>query len=355
MRFIHLADMHLDNAFKVLAMKKDLGDLRRLEQRSAFKDAIEYIKQNKIPYFFIAGDLYEHKYIKQSTIEFVNNLFKTIPETKIFITPGNHDPFLKNSYYNTFKWNDNVYIFDSEIKRYEFEDVDIYGYGFSDFYCKNSGIENMEIKNKEKLNILIIHGTLNASKTLDMSYNPINEKILREKGFDYIALGHVHKANYQENTNIVYPGSAISCGFDELGEHGMLDVNLEKDNLKIDFIKLDKRIFEEKEIEITEINSEEALVEKINSLDLISNNMYKIILKGYKNFQINLGNIMKLINKENIIKIKDFSEVSYDIESISKQNNLKGIFVKKCLEKLEQNGYDEEQIKKVIEIGLGVL
>ena len=55
MRFIHLADMHLDNAFKVLAMKKDLGDLRRLEQRSAFKDAIEYISKkctiNAILYF----------------------------------------------------------------------------------------------------------------------------------------------------------------------------------------------------------------------------------------------------------------------------------------------------------------
>ena len=355
MRFIHLADMHLDNAFKVLAMKKDLGDLRRLEQRSAFKDAIEYIKQNKIPYFFIAGDLYEHKYIKQSTIEYVNNLFKTIPDTKIFITPGNHDPFLKNSFYNTFKWNDNVYIFDSEIKKYEFEDVDIYGYGFTDFYCTNSGIENIQIENKEKLNILIVHGALNSSKAIDASYNPISEGELKKLGFDYIALGHIHKANYQENTNIVYPGSAISCGFDELGEHGMLDVKLEKAKLNIDFIKLDKRIFEEKELDITTINSEEELVETINSLDLISSNMYKIILKGSKNFPVNLNNIQKLINQENILKIKDFSEVPYDIEAISKQNNLKGIFVKKCLEKLENNEYTEEQIKKVIEIGLGVL
>lgn len=355
MRFIHLADMHLDNAFKVLAMKKDLGNLRRLEQRSAFKDAIEYIKQNKIPYFFIAGDLYEHKYIKQSTIEFVNNLFKTIPETKIFIAPGNHDPFLKNSFYNTFKWNDNVYIFNSEIKKYEFEDVDIYGFGFSDFYCTNSGIENIEIKNKNKINILIVHGALNSSKAIDRSYNPINESDLKKLGFDYIALGHVHKGNYQENTNIVYPGSTISCGFDELGEHGMLDVTLDKKQLNIDFIKLDKRIFEVKEIDITSLNSEEELVETINSLDINYNHMYKIILQGNKNFPINLNTIQKLITQANIIKIKDFSKVPYDLESIAKQNNLKGIFVKKCLEKIENNECDEEKIKKVIEIGLGVL
>ena len=105
MKFIHMADMHFDSSFKVLALKKDLGDKRRLEQRSVFNNAIEYIKNNKIEYVFIAGDLYENKYIKESTIEYINNLFKTIPNTKIFISPGNHDPFLKNSMYNIFNWN----------------------------------------------------------------------------------------------------------------------------------------------------------------------------------------------------------------------------------------------------------
>ena len=103
----------------------------------------------------------------------------------------------------------------------------------------NSGIENIQIENKDKINILVVHGALNSSKAIDASYNPISEGELKKLGFDYIALGHIHKANYQENTNIVYPGSAISCGFDELGEHGMLDVILEKNKLNIDFIKLD--------------------------------------------------------------------------------------------------------------------
>ena len=49
-------------------------------------------------------------------------------------------------------------------------------------------------------------------------------------------------------------------------------------NVVEDFIKLDKRIFEEKELDITTINSEEELVDTINSLDLVSSNMYKIIL-----------------------------------------------------------------------------
>ena len=115
MRFIHMADVHFDSPFTVLTSKRDFATKRRLEQREAFRKSIEYIAKEKVPYLLIAGDLYDQNYVRESTIEFINNLFKTIPDTKIFISPGNHDPFLKNSFYNTFKWSDNVIIFDEEI------------------------------------------------------------------------------------------------------------------------------------------------------------------------------------------------------------------------------------------------
>lgn len=95
MKFIHIADMHFDSPFVNLSERELFGDKRRLEQRKIFKKIIEYIKQEKIDSLFISGDLYEHKYIKQSTIEYINNLFKEIPETQIYIAPGNHDPYLK--------------------------------------------------------------------------------------------------------------------------------------------------------------------------------------------------------------------------------------------------------------------
>ena len=111
MKFVHIADMHFDSPFTNLADKEMLGNKMRLEQRKALKKIINYIKENNIPYFFISGDLYEHNYIRQSTIEYINNLFGEIPKTKIYIAPGNHDPFIKNSYYNNFNWNENVKIF----------------------------------------------------------------------------------------------------------------------------------------------------------------------------------------------------------------------------------------------------
>ena len=151
MKFVHIADMHFDSAFVNLSDKDILGDLRRLEQRKIFKKVIDYIKENKIEYLFISGDLYEHKYVKQSTIEYINNLFKEIPETQIFIAPGNHDPYIKNSYYNKFEWSNNVKIFNSKIEKVETKEADIYGFGFDDFYCYNSGIEQLETDNKNRI------------------------------------------------------------------------------------------------------------------------------------------------------------------------------------------------------------
>ena len=111
MKFIHIADMHFDTPFSYLSSKGDFGKIRRMEQREVFRKIINYIKENNIDYLFIAGDLYEHNYIRKSTIEYINDLFKQISQTKIFITPGNHDPYISNSMYKNFKWNNNVKIF----------------------------------------------------------------------------------------------------------------------------------------------------------------------------------------------------------------------------------------------------
>ncbi len=353
MEFAHIADMHFDTAFSSLENKKGLGTLRRLEQREVFKKMIDEIKNRNIKYLFISGDLYEQKYIKQTTIEYINNLFKEIPDTKIFISPGNHDPYLHNSFYAQYNWENNVIIFKNKIEKYSFDNINIYGVGFSDFYESSLGIDEISDLDKSKINIAVVHGTVDGSDKAQLIYNPMSSKKLKEVGFDYVACGHVHKRNYYEDNKIVYPGSMISFGFDELGEHGMIIGEINKEKNKIEFIKLDNRIFEEYNLDISEINSEEELIEKINSLIFEKEKEIKINLIGIRNFEINKNNILKLIQNENIIKIKNYTKIKYDLEEISKENNLRGIFVRKAMEKI--NDENKEEILKAIEVGLEVL
>ena len=357
MKFVHIADMHFDAPFAVLNSRNKLGEKRRLEQREVFRKIINYIKENSIEYLFIAGDLYEHEYIRKTTAEYINNLFKEIPNTKIYISPGNHDPYINNSIYKNFNWNDNVHIFRGKLEVVKENNCNIYGFGFNDFYCKNSIVDEIKIENKEQINILVAHGSLNGGILENMEYNPMNRNKLKELGFDYVALGHIHKLDYntEEEQRIVYPGSTISLGFDELGKHGMIVGELNKENIMLEFIPMDNKEFKEIELDISDINSEEELIEKINNLILEENTYYKIILNGDKNFEINIYNLFKFILNENIIKIKNKTKLKIDLEKISKNNNLKGLFVKEILDELNKENSNKELLENVLELGLDVI
>ncbi len=360
MKFVHIADMHFDSPFINLSNKEILGDTRRLDQRKILKKVITYIQEHQIPILLISGDLYEHKYIKQSTIQYINNEFKEIPNTQIFISPGNHDPYLQNSYYAQYEWNKNVHIFNSKFEKISLQDADIYGYGFNDFYCTNCGIEELKIENPEKLNIAILHGSINSSNTEDRQYNPIPRKTLENKGFDYVAMGHIHKPSYKDEPNqrIVYPGSCISLGFDELGEHGMIVGDVTKQEIKLELISLDEKAFIEKEVDVTNILSKEELIEKINQQEYSNTEFIKIILTGTRHFEIDTYKIYQFIESEQIIKIKDKTKPYYDLQKIKNDSTLKGMFAGKMLERMQNKELSEtekEVLEKAIEIAFDAL
>lgn len=358
MKFIHIADMHFDCPFNNLSDIDNLGEIRRLQQREVFKKIIEYIKEKNIEFLFIAGDLYEQQYIRKSTIEYINSKFKEIPNTKIFIAPGNHDPFLKNSYYNKYEWNDNVKIFGPDMEKVSIDSIDLYGFGFNDFYCSGSQTTQFEIEDKEKTNILIMHADLDASINSEKVYNPISKTLLKNKGFDYIALGHIHKTDYksEENQRIVYPGSTISNGFDELGNHGMIVGEIENKKINLEFIVLDEMEFKEVSMDCTDIFGKEELIEKINDYKNKNQELYKIILTGDRNFEINPSEILKLNNNKQVLKIKDETKLTYDLNKMQNDTTLKGIFIKEMISRLDKAKEEEKEIiQKAIEIGLQAL
>ena len=341
MKFIHIADIHFDMPMLSLKGNRDFIKKRRIEQKQAFRDVIQLVKKENVDCLFISGDLFEQKFVEKSTIEYIISNFQLIPNVNIFISPGNHDPYIKDSPYESYEWPENVTIFKSEYGMISLDDCDIYGIGFENYEEDFDIIKDIKIEDENRVNILVTHGTLNGGSHI---YHDIKERDL--KRFDYVALGHIHDKKI-DDSNIIYPGSLISCGFDEPGEHGFVKGEITKEKCEIEFISTECKEFKRVELDISNIANFSDVIDKLNMDD----SYYRIILKGFKNF--NIEELIDNINElgKNVCEIRDKTTLPYDFEGIMSQENLKGIFTKKILNEIE-NMTDEEKDEtlKVIEL-----
>ena len=257
MKFIHIADVHFDMPMISLKGNRDLIKKRRIEQKQAFRDVIQLAKKEKVDCLFIAGDLFEQKFVEKNTVEYIISNFQLIPDVNIFITPGNHDPYIKSSPYETYEWPENVTIFNSEYGMISLDDADIYGLGFNNYEMDVNVVSEIDIEDKNKVNILITHGTLNGATH---KYHDIKERELAK--FDYVALGHIHEKKV-DDSKIVYPGSLISCGFDEPGRHGFVKGEITKEKCDIEFVELDYKEYRRIELDVSDLNTFLDVIEKL--------------------------------------------------------------------------------------------
>jgi len=338
MKFVHIADVHLDMPFTSLKNNKELVKRRRLEQKFIFRRAIDFVKEEKADVLLIAGDLFEDKFVEDDTIVYIISCLKEIIDTKVYITPGNHDPLIKSSPYNTFEWPENVFIFGSEIGMDSFDDINIYGLGFDDFEMDSSVIKDLKIE-EGKINILITHANLDGASH---KYHDVKTQWLEK--FDYVALGHIHMPKI-DKSKIIYPGSLVAGGFDEVGEHGLVVGEITKGKLDVQFIKMDDTQFEVKNMDISNCLSPNEVLDKLNLKD----NFYKIIFTGIRNMDMNTLKEIITMSGKNVCEIVDKTRMDYDLDLIASQKTLKGIFTKKMLEELKYNPEKEEQIRNAIE------
>ena len=115
--------------------------------------------------------------------------------------------------------------------------------------------------------------------------------------------------------------------------------------VRIEHINLDPIKYETLYMNISDISSKEELITRINYMEIDKNNFYKVVLKGKKDFLITEKYILDNIQWNNILRIEDETQREIDIEEISKENTLRGIFVKKILEKIEKETDTAEKEK----------
>ena len=84
MRFIHLADVHLG---AVPDRGCPWSSRREEEIWETFRRVIAGIRENPVDLLFIAGDLFHRQPLLRELKE-VNNLFSTIPDTRVYLMAG---------------------------------------------------------------------------------------------------------------------------------------------------------------------------------------------------------------------------------------------------------------------------
>ena len=323
--------------------------LRQEEQRIAFSKAINEAKKIDAHLLLIPGDLFNSGSLSQDTINYLVDSFNSIPDTFVVIAPGNNDPASYNSVYHTTKWPENVYIFKRGLEALELsygdseEKVRVYGAAFQGYSYKKSLLRQnntLPILDGNFINLLVMHGTVcNDGEKSDC--NPIYIRDLDTCGFDFCALGHIHKYSdiiKTQKTVYAYTGPCEGRGFTECGTCGILSGSVTKDSVEMNFIKTSVRENNIVKIDISGLDSFEAVLDKIRLNCPNPEFIYKIILTGKKVSGLNLsiGKLTKELSSSYFyVKILAEYQEEINIELLKNEKSLRGFFVRCMAEKME--------------------
>lgn len=268
-KFLHCADLHLDSPLAALDLRR--AELRRNELRAALTSLTLSCKMNSADFLLISGDLLDASRVSRDTIDLLRREFAAIPDTKVIIAPGNHDPYTHASYYRRADFSDNVYIFDSaELSCFDFpeKNTTVYGWAFTSDKMERAPIDGFTVEDPSRINILAAHADLDTIS----DYCPVTSAELAKCGFDYAALGHQHAHTGVKTLGrgyAAYSGCLESRGFDELGMKGAVLAAAEKDGaLKFGakFVRFCKRHYEIETLDITGAASNADAAERIGAM-----------------------------------------------------------------------------------------
>lgn len=340
MKILHTADIHL--GVKNTRLSKDKQMLLKDEAIYNIRAFFDLAKQSKYDVILICGDLFHAKAIAS---KYSKTFFDAIErfEMPVIYVSGNHD---ENFIFPEILPK-NFIMLDKCTPVFRYENFNFYNQFFD---------ENIAI-NKNENNILLLHGNIENSKDADY----INIDKYLNKGFDYIALGHVHQfKKYKVGNNLfAYSGCLFSNGFDESGQKGYIKIEFEdKKNIQIEFVPFPARKFVVCESDISNLTTNREIIDKIeNDLeehDANFQDLVRVVLKGSigEICEKSIPFILSKFSNYFYIEINDKTTFKIDIEKIKTE---KLSFKYEFISLVEQSELDDESKRLVCEIGLEAL
>jgi len=222
MKFIHSADIHLDTPLQGLANYPGapVHEIRNATRR-AFEKVLAAAIIEKVDFFVIAGDLYDTGLKSFESALFFNKQMAHLRDAGIpvYLIYGNHDAASK--LIKQLRPPDNVRILrHNEPQTIVNEKLGIAVHGQS--FPTPEVVDDLAAKYpaplRDLFNIGVLHTNLSGFSD-HANYAPCSLEELKNKGYQYWALGHVHNRQVLcEDPYIVYPGNIQGRHGKEQGE-----------------------------------------------------------------------------------------------------------------------------------------
>ena len=235
-RFIHAADPHLDSPLRGLEAHEGAPvALLRGATRKAFENLVNLAIDEAVDFVVIAGDLYDGDWKDYSTGLFFRGQMVRLEAKRIpvYLIAGNHDAASVVSKKLTLP--ENVHVFSTRTA--ETMEVPglaavIHGRGFPHRAVPENLAVDYPAAVPGKFNLGLLHTSLTGRPDHD-TYAPCSEQDLRNKGYAYWALGHIHQPEViSEDPWIVFAGNCQGRHARETGPRGCRLVTV-KDSLEV--------------------------------------------------------------------------------------------------------------------------
>ncbi len=302
----------------------DAGSARRQKRNRELWDTFEKVigicRREKTDLLLIAGDLFHRQPLLRELKE-VNAMFASLDATRVVLIAGNHDYIRRDSYYRTFSWSGNVaFLGEEQLSKVEYPELSlaVYGLSYHSREIREALYEETEPSDRQRYRILLAHGG-------DEEHIPIHKKELLSMGYDYIALGHIHKPGAPD-ARMIYAGALEPIDSGDTGPHGYVEGELSENGLKTRFVPAATREYRKLQIPVTEETTGYALSEKIRSAIEAEGveDIYRIRVTGQRDPDIRFD-LRAMDPFGNIVELTDETRPAYDFERLMAQN--KGNFL----------------------------
>jgi DNA repair exonuclease SbcCD nuclease subunit len=232
--FIHAADIHLDSPLKGLERYEGAPvDEIRGATRRALENLVDLALERRVEFVVIAGDVYDGDWKDHNTGLFFVAQMSRLREadTPVVLIHGNHDAASRMT--RQLRLPDNVEVLShkqagtSRSKRLRELGVAVHGKSFAQAAEHGNLARDYPPPDRGLLNIGLLHTSLTGAEGHE-PYAPCTLDDLRQKEYDYWALGHVHNAEVKcDDPHVVFCGNLQGRHIREPGAKGCYVVTLD--------------------------------------------------------------------------------------------------------------------------------